>query len=217
MLGQETSEGVLARSGHPHVVAIWAPWQARTPAASSSSSASPDEPCVLSQRVVQHRDTIEIPHPPGAEMQWDWNELGEAPWGGEAHLLAGTLPCSGRIRAVFVESEEQAFFDLGHGPGPALFRRQRQALAFRPHGERGEPRHRQGAGILRTNGEALRRGRCRPLPSPDHYQILPHERRKVVDLTELSSSSRRDQLPDKGKRAEIQSPYGSHTHSLLEV
>ena len=33
----------------------------------------------------------------------------------------------------------------------------------------------------------------------------------MVDLTELSSSSRRDQLPDKGERVEVQSPYESHT------
>jgi transposase len=57
---------------------------------------------------VKGRATIEIEHPPGEEIQWDWVELPEAPWGGDAHLLVGSLPCSGKFRAVFAESEDQA-------------------------------------------------------------------------------------------------------------
>ena len=57
---------------------------------------------------VRGRATVEIEHPPGEEVQWDWLELPEAPWGGEAHLLVGTLPFSGRFRAVFCETEDQA-------------------------------------------------------------------------------------------------------------
>jgi transposase len=58
---------------------------------------------------VRGRPTIEIAHPAGEEIQWDWLELPAAPWdGGEAHLLVGTLSHSGRFRAVFAESEEQA-------------------------------------------------------------------------------------------------------------
>jgi hypothetical protein len=57
---------------------------------------------------VKGRPTIEIAHPPGEEIQWDWLELPDAPWGGEAHVLVGTLSHSGRFRAVFSESEEQA-------------------------------------------------------------------------------------------------------------
>ena len=56
---------------------------------------------------VKGRATIEIEHPPGEEIQWDWDELGEAPWGDDAHLLLGSLPCSGRFRGVFAESEDQ--------------------------------------------------------------------------------------------------------------
>jgi transposase len=56
---------------------------------------------------VKGRATIEIEHPPGDEIQWDWLELPDAPWGGQAHLLVGTLPHSGRFRAVFAETEEQ--------------------------------------------------------------------------------------------------------------
>jgi transposase len=56
---------------------------------------------------VKGRDTIDIAHPAGAEIQWDWDELPDAPWGGEAHLLLGTLPYSGKFRGVFAEAEEQ--------------------------------------------------------------------------------------------------------------
>jgi transposase len=56
---------------------------------------------------VKGRATIEIEHPPGEEVQWDWVELPEAPWGGDAHLLEGSLPCSGKFRGVFAESEDQ--------------------------------------------------------------------------------------------------------------
>jgi hypothetical protein len=56
---------------------------------------------------VKGRPTIEIEHPPGAEIQWDWDELPEAPWGDDAHLLLGSLPCSGKFRGVFAESEDQ--------------------------------------------------------------------------------------------------------------
>lgn len=56
---------------------------------------------------VKGRATIEIEHPPGEEIQWDWNELPEAPWGDDGHLLVGSLPCSGKFRGVFAEAEDQ--------------------------------------------------------------------------------------------------------------
>ena len=56
---------------------------------------------------VKGRPTIEIDHPAGEEIQWDWVELPEAPWGGDGHLLVGSLPCSGKFRGVFCESEDQ--------------------------------------------------------------------------------------------------------------
>jgi hypothetical protein len=31
---------------------------------------------------VRGRPTIQIDHPPGAELQWDWFERRRAPWGG---------------------------------------------------------------------------------------------------------------------------------------
>jgi transposase len=59
-------------------------------------------------RGVTGRATIEIDHPPGEEIQWDWVELPTAPWGTDAHLLMGSLPCSGKFRGVFSEEEDQA-------------------------------------------------------------------------------------------------------------
>ena len=57
---------------------------------------------------VKGRATIEIDHPGGEEIQWDWVELPEAPWGEDAHLMVGSLPCSGKFRAVFCDREDQA-------------------------------------------------------------------------------------------------------------
>jgi transposase len=57
---------------------------------------------------VKGRDTIEIEHPPGEEIQWDWFERRRAPWGGTAFVLLGTLPHSSRTRGVVAESLDQA-------------------------------------------------------------------------------------------------------------
>jgi hypothetical protein len=57
---------------------------------------------------VKGRPTIEIAHPPGEEMQWDWLELPNAPSGCDAHLLVGSLPHSGKVRAVFADAEDEA-------------------------------------------------------------------------------------------------------------
>jgi transposase len=56
---------------------------------------------------VSGRATIEIAHPAGDEIQWDWVELPGAPWGDDAHLLVGSLPCSGKFRGVFCNAEDQ--------------------------------------------------------------------------------------------------------------
>jgi transposase len=61
------------------------------------------EPC----SGVSGRDTIEIAHPAGEEMQWDWFERRRAPWGGTCYVLLGTLPHSGRVRGVLAESLDQ--------------------------------------------------------------------------------------------------------------
>lgn len=57
---------------------------------------------------VRGRDTVEIEHPAGEEIQWDWFERRRSPWAGTAYVLLGTLPHSGRIRGVLSESMDQA-------------------------------------------------------------------------------------------------------------
>jgi transposase len=57
--------------------------------------------------VCQHRRggavTVEIEHPPGEEIQWDWLELHETPWGDPVFALIGALAHSGRFRGVLCE------------------------------------------------------------------------------------------------------------------
>lgn len=59
---------------------------------------------------VGGRATTEIDHPAGEEIQWDWLEFPSPPWDpdGKANLLVGTFPHSGRSRAAFAESQDQA-------------------------------------------------------------------------------------------------------------
>ncbi|HVL06415.1 MAG TPA: hypothetical protein VM388_10520 [Acidimicrobiales bacterium] len=57
---------------------------------------------------VVGRDTIDIAHPAGEEIQWDWFERRSAPWGGTAYVLLGTLPHSGRSRGVIAPATDQA-------------------------------------------------------------------------------------------------------------
>jgi len=57
---------------------------------------------------VKGRETIEIGHPAGEEIQWDWFERRKAPWGETAYVLLGTLSHSGRTRGVLAESMDQA-------------------------------------------------------------------------------------------------------------
>jgi transposase len=56
---------------------------------------------------VAGRETIEIAHPAGEEIQWDWAERRKAPWGGTCYGLLGTLAYSGRTREVLAESMDQ--------------------------------------------------------------------------------------------------------------
>jgi transposase len=49
--------------------------------------------------------TTEIDHPPGEELQFDWLELRETPWGQAAYVLVGVLSHSGRCRGVFCEGQ----------------------------------------------------------------------------------------------------------------
>ena len=59
------------------------------------------------------RAHADIEHPPGEEIQWDWLELRETPWGEAAFVLVGVLSYSGRLRCWFSESMDQAHLVAG--------------------------------------------------------------------------------------------------------
>jgi len=59
--------------------------------------------CVACQHRRGDAVTVEIDHPPGEEIQWDWLELTETPWGEPVYALLGALSHSGRFRAVLCE------------------------------------------------------------------------------------------------------------------
>jgi transposase len=54
-------------------------------------------------RTGGHGATVELVHEPGEEIQFDWLELTETPWGESAYVLVGALSFSGRCRAVVCE------------------------------------------------------------------------------------------------------------------
>lgn len=88
---------------------------------------------------VSGRATIEIDHPAGEEMQWDWFERRRAPWGGTAYVLLGTLPHSSRVRGVLAESLDQPHLIEAidavlrrHGGTPRVWRTDRLATVIVP-------------------------------------------------------------------------------------
>jgi transposase len=87
--------------------------------------------------------TIEIPHPPGEEIQWDWVEFHETPWGRPAFVLVGALSHSGRLRGVFCE--QMTFGHLAEamhqvlvalGGTPRVWRTDRMATIVNPQTKR---------------------------------------------------------------------------------
>jgi len=59
--------------------------------------------CLVCQTRRGRAPTIELDHPPGEEIQWDWLELTDTPWGQPAYALVGALSHSGKFRAVLCE------------------------------------------------------------------------------------------------------------------
>ena len=47
--------------------------------------------------------TVGLDHEPGEELQLDWLELSDTPWGEKAYVLVGVLSHSGRVRGVFAD------------------------------------------------------------------------------------------------------------------
>ena len=52
--------------------------------------------------------TTEIDHPPGEELQFDWLELEQTPWGEPAFVLVGALSHSGKCRGFFSDGQSGA-------------------------------------------------------------------------------------------------------------
>jgi transposase len=67
------------------------------------------EPCSASNG----RAHVDIEHSPGEEIQWDWLEFHQTPWGAPAYVLVGSLSYSGRFRAWLSESMDQAHLVVG--------------------------------------------------------------------------------------------------------
>lgn len=94
-------------------------------------------------RTGGHGVTVELAHEPGEEIQWDWLELTETPWGEPAYVLVGALSFSGRCRAVV--SEGMSFAHLVEaidgvlrrlGGTPRAWRTDRMATVVAPGTDR---------------------------------------------------------------------------------
>jgi transposase len=59
--------------------------------------------CLVCEHRRGQQVTVEIEHPQGEEIQWDWLELDNTPWGEPTFVLLGALSHSGRFRGVFCE------------------------------------------------------------------------------------------------------------------
>jgi transposase len=94
-------------------------------------------------RTGGHGVTVELAHEPGEEIQFDWLELPETPWGEPAYVLVGALSFSGRCRAVI--SEGMSFAHLVDaidgvlrrlGGTPRAWRTDRMATVVTPGSDR---------------------------------------------------------------------------------
>jgi transposase len=99
--------------------------------------------CVVCQHRRGRAPTVEIEHPAGEEIQWDWLELHDTPWREPAFVLIGALSHSGRFRAVFCE--QMTFGHLaqaihlvlvGLGGTPRVWRTDRMATIVIPGTDR---------------------------------------------------------------------------------
>ena len=106
--------------------------------------------CLVCQQRRGRAPTTEIDHPPGEEIQWDWLELTDTPWGEPAYVLVGALSHSGRWRGVFCEQMTfghlaGALHDVLEAVGgtPRVWRVDRMATAVIPGTDRLNPQFAQ--------------------------------------------------------------------------
>ena len=146
--------------------------------------------------VCQHRRgravTVEIEHPPGEEIQWDWLELDQTPWGEPAFVLVGALSASGRFRGVFCE--QMTFGHLAEamhrvlaelGGTPQIWRTDRMATIV-------DPRDRPVDRRRRTGGQALRHRDHRLPATPRAAQGCRRGRDQVPDSFLVAQRARSD-------------------------
>jgi transposase len=82
-------------------------------------------------RTGGHGVTTVIAHEPGEEIQWDWLELTETPWGAAAYVLVGALSFSGKCRGVICEG--MSFAQLVEGIDGVLRRLGGTSRAWRTY------------------------------------------------------------------------------------
>jgi hypothetical protein len=99
--------------------------------------------CLVCQQRHGRAPTVEIDHPAGEEIQWDWLELADTPWGQPAFVLVGALSHSGCWRGVFCEQVTfghlaGALHEIltGLGGTPRVWRVDRMATAVIPGTDR---------------------------------------------------------------------------------
>jgi hypothetical protein len=121
--------------------------------------------CLVCEHQRGQAVTVEIDHPAGEEIQWDWLELHDTPWGEPAFVLLGALSHSGRFRGVFCE--QMTFGHLAEamhrvlvalGGTPRVWRTDRMATIVVP--EPNKPRS-QPAGSCRNGSLRLTLVVCR--------------------------------------------------------
>ena len=120
--------------------------------------------CVVCQQRRGRAPTTEIDHPAGEEIQWDWLELPNTPWGEPAYVLVGALSHSGRFRAVLCE--QMTFGHLagalheilaGLGGTPRVWRVDRMATAVIAGSDRLAPQFAQLAKHYGSTSRSARR------------------------------------------------------------
>ena len=114
---------------------------------------------------VKGLNIIEIDHPAGVEIQWDWFERRSAPWGATAYVLLGTLPHSSKVRGVLAEKMDQPHLIEAIDKVLRCLGGTAKGAAHRPpgHGDRAGDERRPT--VLRSGGQALR-GCGRALSAP---------------------------------------------------
>ena len=108
-------------------------------------------------RTGGHGVTVELEHDPGEEIQFDWLELTETPWGEPAYVLVGALSFSGRCRAVI--SEGMSFAHLADAIDGVLRRLGGTPRAWRTD-PTGWPRSSNPARIGSDHGAVLPSGQA---------------------------------------------------------